>query len=202
VTYVLDVSKPRLVVSAPKNGAVVNARTIQLVGQTQARSTMSATNLTTNATVAGAADEKGAFSLFVPIASGINKIEVSAVDPAGNENKYSLSVRRGTGALKAKLSASVYLLRIKNLPEPVTLSVVVTDPDGRPLKNANVTFTLAVPGEPAITSNTLVTSTSGRATFTTTIPKGAMRGTCSVTVIVQTADFGGTTDRSVINITR
>ena len=32
------------------------------------------------------------------------------------------------------------------LPERVTLSVAVTDPDGRPLEGARVTFTLAAPG--------------------------------------------------------
>jgi hypothetical protein len=202
VTYILDVTKPRLVVSAPKNGAIVNARTIQLIGQTQARSTMSARNLTTNTTVAGAADAKGAFGLVMAIATGVNKIEVSAVDPAGNENKVTLSIRRGTGALTAHLSASLYQVRLKNLPEQVTLTVNVTDPDGRPLPDADVTFTLAIPGVPAITSSTLATSSRGRVTFTTTIPRGATTGQCSATVIVQSKGFGGTTDRTVIRIVK
>ena len=202
VTYILDVSKPRLVVSAPRNGAIVNARTVALIGQTQARSTMSARNLTTNATVAGAADEKGAFNLVLPIGTGVNKIEVVAVDPAGNENTLSLSVRRGTGALTAKVTASVYRIRLNKLPEPVTLTVTVTDPDGRALRNASVTFTLAVPGVPAITSSTLTTSSGGTATFTTTIPKGADVGQCSVTAIVQAGDFGDINVRTVINLAK
>jgi len=203
VTYILDATKPRLVLSAPKEGAIVNARSVQLVGQTQARSTMSARNVTTNATVAGAADEKGSFSLLLPIGNGVNKIEITSVDPAGNENLVSVSVRRGSGALTAKLSASVYAVRVKRLPEPVTLSVTVTDPDGRPLKGANVTFTLAVPGAQVIASSTLTTSSRGTATFTTSIPKGATAGLqCSVTAIVHSADFGDTTDRTVIAITR
>jgi hypothetical protein len=57
-----------------------------------------------------------------------------------------------------------------------------------------------VPGVPAITSSTLTTSNTGKASFTTTIPKGADAGQCSVTVIVQTAKFGDTTDRTVITI--
>jgi len=202
VTYILDVTKPRLVISSPKNGGTVNARTVKIVGQTQGRSAMSARNLTTNATVAGAADEKGAFSLILPIGTGVNKIEISAVDPAGNENQVTISVRRGTGALTAALSASFYQVKIGKLPEPVTLSVSVTDPDGRALKDAKVTFTLAVPGVPAIASSELTTAADGTATFTTTIPKGATTGQCSVTVIVQTKDLGGTTDRTVITITK
>ena len=114
-----------------------------------------------------------------------------------------MSVRRGSGALTAKLSASVYAVRVKRLPEPVTLSVTVTDPDGRPLKGANVTFTLAVPGAQVIASSTLTTSSRGTATFTTSIPKGATAGLqCSATAIVHSADFGDTTDRTVIAITR
>jgi hypothetical protein len=200
VTYILDVSKPRLVVSAPRNGAIVNARTIQLVGTSQARSSMSARNLTTNATVAGAADEKGAFNLVLPIGTGVNKIEVVAVDPAGNENTLSLSVRRGTGALTAKVTASFYRVKLSSLPEPVTLTVTVTDPDGRALKNANVTFTLAVPGIPPITSGTLPTSSRGTATFTTTIPKGADAGQAKATAIVDAGTFGNTTALTVITL--
>lgn len=201
VTYILDVTKPRLVVSAPRNGAIVNASKTQLVGQSQARSTLSARNLTTNQSVAGAADEKGAFNLVLPIGTGINKLEIVAVDPAGNENTLSLSVRRGTGALSAKVTASFYRIRLNKLPEPVTLTVTVNDPDGRPLKNANVTFTMAIPGVTAITSGTLVTSSRGTATFTTTIPKGADVGQCSVTAIVQAGDFGDINVRSVITLT-
>ncbi|HZC32273.1 MAG TPA: hypothetical protein VE640_03185 [Candidatus Bathyarchaeia archaeon] len=203
VTYILDTTKPRLVISAPKNGATVNARTVQLTGQTQARSTMSVRNLTTNATVTGAADETGAFNLVLPIGNGVNQIEIDSVDPAGNQTTVSLAVRRGTGALKASLAASVYSVRARNLPDPVTLTVAVSDPNGQPLKGANVTFTLAVPGVPVIASSTLTTSGDGTAAFTTSIPKGATPGLqASVTVIVHSADFGDTTARTVIAITR
>jgi hypothetical protein len=76
----------------------------------------------------------------------------------------------------------------------------VTDPDGRALEGASATFTLAVPGVPAIASSTLTTASNGRASFTTTIPKGATAGQCSITVIVHTRDLGDTTDRTVITI--
>lgn len=202
VTYILDVAKPRLVVSSPRNGAIVNARTVTLVGTTQARSTMSARNLSTNATVAGAADEKGAFNLVLPIGTGVNQIQVVAVDPAGNEKTLSLSVRRGTGALTAKLAATFYRVRLKALPEPVTLTVTVTDPDGRALKGADVTFTLAVPGISPITSGTLSTGSNGRATFTTTIPKGADTGQAYATAFVQTQGLGDVNARTVITLTK
>ena len=202
VRYILDVTKPRIVVNSPKNGAVVNDHAVRFVGQTQARSTVTAKNLTTNVMVTGAADEKGGFNLVLPIGNGVNQIAIGAVDPAGNENTLNLVVRRGTGALRASLTASYYQVRLGKLPEPVTLSVSVTDPDGRALQGASVTFTLAVPSVPVITSSVLTTAADGTATFTTTIPKGATTGQCSVTVIVQTKPFGNTTDRSVITIAK
>jgi hypothetical protein len=200
VTYVFDTTKPKITISAPKANAIVNARSVQVAGVTQARSTLSLRNQTTNATVAGAADAKGAFSIPVPIGTGSNTIQVTSTDPAGNVNVATLTVRRGTGALTANVSASFYQVKLSRLPEPVRLSVTVTDPDGRPLAGASVTFTLAVPGVPAIASSNLTTSSTGRASFTTTIPKGAVAGQCSVTAIVHSTDFGDTTDRSVITI--
>ena len=202
VTYILDVSKPRLVVSSPRNGATVNARSVRLVGSSQPRSSMSARNLTTSASVAGAADEKGAFDLSLPIGTGVNKIEVVAVDPAGNEKTLSLSVRRGSGELTAKVTASFYRVRLKSLPEPVTMTVTVTDPDGRALKDASVTFTMAIPNITAITSGQLTTSSRGQATFTATIPRGATVGQCSVTAIVQAGNLGTFNARTVITLTK
>ena len=100
----------------------------------------------------------------------------------------------------ARLSSSVYQIRVSRLPEPVTLYVTLTDPDGRAVEGASVTFTLAVPGVPAIASSELTTSAAGKASFTTTIPKGANKGQASVTVIVHTGEFGDTTDRTVITL--
>lgn len=202
VAYVLDTAKPKITLSSPKANAVVNARSVRIVGQTQGRSALSARNLTTNATVTGAADAKGAFTLVLPIGTGVNELEVTATDPAGNVNVAKVSVRRGSGALTARLSASFYQVKQAKLPEQVVLTVLVSDPDGRPLEGAEVTFTLAVPGVPAIASSVLTTSSRGTVSFTTTIPKGATLGQCSATVIVQTKDFGDTTDRTVITIVK
>ncbi|HEV7810421.1 MAG TPA: Ig-like domain-containing protein [Candidatus Limnocylindrales bacterium] len=200
IAYILDTSKPRIVISGPKNNAVVNANALKVVGQTQARSAISVRNASTNATVSGSADGKGAFEVMVPLATGTNTIQVTATDPAGNANTATVAVRRGTGALTARLAASDYQIKASTLPERVTLSVTVSDPDGKALKGASITFTLAVPGVPAIASGELTTASNGRASFTTTIPKGATRGQTSVTVIVSTAAFGNTTDRTVITI--
>ncbi len=202
VTYVLDKSKPKITISSPKDNAIVNARTAKIVGVTQSRSAISVRNLSNNATVTGEADSKGAFTINVPIGTGTNELEVTATDPAGNANVATVTVRHGTGKLTAKLSASFYQVRLSKLPEPVTLRVTITDPDGRALPGANVTFTIAVPGVPAITSSVLSTGADGRVSFTTTIPKGATDGQVSLTAIIQTPAFGDTTARSAITITK
>lgn len=201
IAYVLDTAKPKVTISSPRNNAVVNSRTVKVVGLTQARSALSAHNLTTNATVTGAADGKGAFSLVVPIGTGINKIELSSIDPAGNVNAATVSVRRGTGALTANVSASFYQVKVSKLPEPVTIFVKVNDPDGNPLAGAAATFTITVPGVPPIASSTLTTSSAGTASFTTTIPKGATADRqISITAIVTTTEYGDVTDRTVISL--
>src|SRR6185369_5223773 len=128
VTYILDTTKPKIRISSPKANAIVNAKSVQVVGQTQGRSTLSLRNLTTNATVAGAADAAGAFAIAVPITTGSNKIQISATDPAGNVNVMTVEVRRGTGRLTANVTASFYQVRLSKLPEQVQLYVVVTDP--------------------------------------------------------------------------
>jgi hypothetical protein len=152
--------------------------------------------------VTGAADSKGAFSIVVPIGNGTNKIEVTSTDPAGNVNKATVSVRHGTGSLTANVSTSFYQVKTSRLPESIVLTVVVTDPDGNRLANAEVTFTIAVPGIQAIASSVIRTSTRGTASFRTTIPRGADPGQASVTAIVRTDEFGNITDRTVVTVTK
>ena len=202
VTYILDSAKPKIKLSSPKNGAVINAKTVNLVGQTQPRSALKANNVTTDAVVSGQADANGSFTIPLTIGPGKNDITITATDPAGNENQLALSVRKGGGVLAATLSASAYQVRVSNLPERVRMSVVVSDPDGLPLAGANVTFTLAVPGVSAVTSKTITTGSDGAATWSTTIPKGAATGLATATVVVETTTYGQTTDLASIKIVK
>jgi hypothetical protein len=202
VTYVLDVSKPPIKITSPKDGSVVNAKSVAVKGKTQARSSVTLINVTTEASVSGAADVSGAFTLIIPISAGNNKLTLQATDPAGNVKTSTIIIRKGSGELAASLTASDYQIKSSALPEAIQLTVVVTDPDGRPLANASVTFTLTVPRVPPIVSRSLTTDGNGRAVFTTTIPRGAAKGGGQATVTVHTTDFGNTTDRTVITITK
>jgi hypothetical protein len=121
--------------------------------------------------------------------------------PSRSACRSKLSVQRGTGKLTVVLTASTYKIKRSKLPEPITLFATVTDPDGLSLPEANVTFTLAMPGIPVITIDA-VTDPDGKASFTTPIPKGATVGQGSAAVLVTTNDFGSIEDFTVISIVK
>ena len=80
--------------------------------------------------------------------------------------------------------------------------MTVTGPDGNVLAGATALFTLSVPGVEAIVSGEIQTNAKGVATFTTSVPSGATRGSGLATVLVTTDRAGTITDRQVITITK
>ena len=77
----------------------------------------------------------------------------------------------------------------------------MTDPDGKALEGARVTFTLSVPGIATVT-RTKTTDGNGKASFETTIPKSATVGQGLAAVLVKTDEFGSVDDRAVITIVK
>jgi hypothetical protein len=197
--WILDTNPPGIKLSSPKDGAEINRKAVTIEGRTQARSTIIIRNQKTNESITGTAAADGTFALSVPITTGSNVIHIAITDPAGNDNALNLTVRRGSGRLRASLSSSAYLIHQKDLPIDVRLTVLVDDPDGQPLAGAHVTFTLSVPGIPTITGDA-TTDSNGHASFVTKVPKGASRGSGSAAVLVRTDDFGRTTDETLITI--
>ena len=114
-------------------------------------------------------------------------------------NSVFLTVTRGSGKLRASLSASAYSISKARLPQTIQLTVNVDDPDGKPLEGAQATFVLTIPGVRPVTGNA-TTDANGRAVFETTIPAGADRGGGGAAVNVQTAEFGRTSDEAPITI--
>jgi len=201
VRYVLDRSKPKITISSPKENARVNRRAVEIKGKTQARATLIARNEANDTSVSAVAGGNGSFTLSLPLAAGSNSIRITSTDPAGNTGETRLTVRRGAGKLTVSLQSTVYQVKRSQLPEPVRLTASVTDPDGRPLAGASVTFTLSLPGIATITRDG-TTDGSGRAVFEATIPKAAARGQGLAAVLVTTSEFGSVDGRTVITITR
>jgi hypothetical protein len=200
VRYVLDTAAPKITITSPKDNATVNGGAVTIIGKTQARTTLLARNDANRSSIAGTAEADGSFKLSLALATGVNKITISGTDPAGNATEAVLSVRRGIGKLTVTLSASIYQIKHSKLPAPVTLSAALTDPDGQPLADVPITFTLSMPGIPTVTIDGK-TDAEGKASFKTTIPKGADVGQGSATVLATSGDFGSTEDFTVISIT-
>jgi len=199
-TWVLDNSKPKLTIISPADGSSVKGVNVTVKGKTQAGSSVRLRNDLNGATTSVSADKNGLFSGRIAVAAGLNAISVTSTDPAGNPNEASITVRKGSGKLTAVLTASAYRFRAKGLPKSVSFTVDVTGPDGRPVKNATALFTVSVPGLEAIVSGEIATGGNGEATFTTTIPKGAMAGAGLATVLVTTGSYGEITDRQVLTV--
>jgi hypothetical protein len=199
-TWVLDTSKPKLTIISPEDGSSTNKDTVTIKGKTQAGSSIRIKNDENGATATAKANKDGLFEARIRIASGLNAIEITTVDPAGNPNDTSITIRKGSGKTTAKLTASTYQFRTKGLPRQVTFTVQVTDPDGGPVADATALFTVSVPGLEAIVSSEIKTNGNGTARFTTSIPKGAMAGSGLATVLVDTGEFGKVTDRQVLTV--
>jgi hypothetical protein len=201
VRFVLDRTPPKITITSPKENARINRTSVKVEGKTQGRSAIVARNEANDASISVAAESDGTFTFSLPIARGSNTIQVIVTDVAGNPNEATLTVRRGSGKLTVALSANTYQFKRSRLPRPIVLTAVVTDPDGRALADAAITFTVSIPGINAITHET-TTDSRGRATFETSIPRSATVGQGLAAVLVSTDAFGSVDDRTVITITK
>jgi len=200
VSYVLDTSKPKVTIISPADGASITKDSITVKGKTQADSTVRIQNTGNGATASDTADGTGLFSAPIAIATGTNDITVTVTDPAGNSNATTVTVTRGTGKLKVGLSSTLYSFRVARLPKTITLTATVTGADGHHLAGATALFTVSVPGLQAIVSGTITTDGNGVATFSTSIPKGAMAGAGLATVLITTKGTDTATARAVLTV--
>jgi hypothetical protein len=162
VTWVLDVVKPKVQVLSPKDGAAISKATTTIKGKTQGGSTVRLNDDVNGATASVKADADGLWEASIAVGEGLNTITITITDPAGNVNTGTLSLRRGSGQLKASLSGSAYRFKVKALPKQVSFTVVVTGPGGGRLSGATALFTVSVPGLEAIVSGEVRTAPARR----------------------------------------
>jgi hypothetical protein len=192
VTYVLDLAKPPLDIFLPADGEEINADAVTISGKSQGRAAIVARNGQNNASVTVEASTEGTWEVELPLGPvGPNQIGITATDPAGNVDERLFTVIRGDGKLTATLTAEPTTMSVENLPQPMKLTVVVTDPDDEPLEGAEVTFTLSIPDVPVVTTEA-VTGPDGIAVFDTTVPTSATAGEAVAAVLVTTEEHGET----------
>ena len=200
VTWILDTSKPKITIISPADGSAAAKDTITVKGKTQADSAVRISNAANGATATVTADGTGLFTGQLAVAAGSNAITISVTDPAGNGNQATITVTRGTGRLRVDLTGSVYRLKAAKLPQTVTYTATVTGANGHRLAGATALFTVSVPGLQAIVSAPVTTDANGVATFSTSIPKGAMVGNGLATVLITTTGTDTATSRAVLTI--
>jgi hypothetical protein len=203
VTWVVDRARPQITIDTPRvDGAVVNRPSLGVAGKTQPRSTIVARNEANGDSASTQAAADGTFEVTVTLAAGTNGITLRVTDPAGNTNTAVVTVVKGSGKVQATLTASRYRFSARQLPDDVEFTLTITDPDGRPLVDALVLFTITIPGVEPIVSPELETVGDGTATFHTEIPRGATPGSGLVSALVTTGEFGDFTRREVLTVGR
>jgi Glucodextranase, domain B len=201
VTWFLDLTPPKISISSPKDGSAVNAPNATIKGTTQAGSTVIVRNPANSASITALAARDGSFEVALPLEAGDNAITISVTDPAGNTAEKTLDLRQGNTKMRVRLTASLYQIRVTHHPSSLQLTVLVTDPKGKPLPGAKAFFTLQIPGLAPI-SNQLYTGVDGRARFTTPLVGTLQKGTGSATVLVTQDTYGESTDRISLSFVR
>lgn len=201
VTYILDLTPPKITIASPKDGAAIDLPEVEIRGTTQANTTLVARNQGNGTSISTAATRDGAFEFALPLAAGSNVIEITGTDPAGNVGTTTLTVIQGSADMGVRLTASRYNIRVSNPPSSLQLSVLVTDPTGAPLAGAVAFFTLQIPGLAPI-SNSIVTGLDGRATFTTPLVGELETGGGTGTVLVSHELYGESSDRVTLTFVK
>jgi hypothetical protein len=194
VTYILDLTPPKLTVTSPKEGQAIELPEVEIRGTTQGNTALVARNLANGTSISSAAARDGSFEFALPLAPGSNAIEITGTDPAGNVGTRTLTIIQGSDEMGVRLTASRYNVSIAKPPSSIQLVVVVTDPAGTPLAGATAFFTLQIPGLGPI-SNQVVTGADGRAAFATPLVGELETGGGIGTVLVSHELYGQSTDR-------
>lgn len=201
VTWVLDLTPPKITIASPKDGAAIVTPDATIRGTTQGGSTLIARNPANGASITAVAARDGSFEVELPLVPGDNEITIGATDPAGNTAQKTLKLTQGSTQMRVHLAASLYRISVAHHPSSLQLTVAVSDPSGMPLAGARAFFTLQIPGLAPI-SNELVTGAGGRAIFTTPLVGSLQKGTGSGTVLITDDVYGDASDRVTLTFVK
>ena len=201
VTYFLDREPPKITVTSPKNGSVVDLPDVTIKGTTQPGTSIVALNDANGTSISSMASKDGKFEFGMLLAPGSNEIRITGTDPAGNTGSTTIKLLQGSKEMGVRLTASSYRISVSKHPPSIQLSVLVSDPAGMPLPGASAFFTLQIPGLAPI-SNQLVTGPDGRAVFTTPLVGQITVGGGLGTVLVTSSLYGQSSDRVTLTFVK
>jgi hypothetical protein len=186
-----DGTPPRIVIASPSSGSTVYGETMLLNGTTEAGATVKVVDQSNGAQASTTAGTAGAFSLLLPLRSGSNSIDLSAVDLAGNVSRKSLTITRAESQAAITLQLSRDMYDLATLPQTLSMVAQVLGPNGKPVDGADITFSISAPGQMTVTHET--TTEGGTATWSNypLTADGAQAGNGLVTVLATLA--GGQT---------
>jgi hypothetical protein len=186
VVITVDDRAPRIEIAEPDDGSIVNSSLATVRGRTDPGLTVMVRNPGYGASEETVADERGVFIAEIRLDKATNRLEISTVDEAGNNAKQTITVVRGDNEPQARLTLSKDELREKDLPATINIRLEINDPDGRPLDDVLVTFTLSPPGLGTETYST--TSVNGIARWDGVLIQGASKGNGYVTARAELTD--------------
>jgi Glucodextranase, domain B len=186
-----DGTAPGIDIASPSSGSTIYGETMLLSGTTEAGATVKVVDRSNGAESATTAGTAGAFSVLVPLRSGSNSIDLSAVDLAGNVSRKSMRVTRAESQAAITLQLSRDTYDLATLPQALSMVAHVLGSDGKPVDGADVTFSISTPGQMTVTHET--TTESGTAVWSNypLTADGAQAGQGLVTVLATLA--GGQT---------
>ena len=176
VTAILDSVPPALAVSAPADGATVNASSVTVTGQ--ASDDSSAVSVTVNGQPA--AVQNGNFGSPVALVEGANPIAVVATDGAGNRTEVDLQVTR-------------FSLPAVTIDAPADLSYIAAT-------TVSVSGTVSDPGA-TVTVNGMAAPLSGTSFTAPEVPLIEGGNTVTATAVSSLGHVGTATVRVVRDLT-
>jgi hypothetical protein len=188
ILIVRDSDEPIIVISAPRPETVLTAEQVAIRGRTEPLARVSVSNVTLPGESSVEADAAGQFEVTVLLALGSNQIVVASQDPAGNRGSARLDLVRSESAAAVVLTVSADTLLWNRLPTELDIVATVYDELGQPVEEAEVFFSISVPGLAATTYR--ATTINGTAAWPgVRVPRdGTTRGRGRVTAHVTLAN--------------
>jgi len=146
VVVTVDDREPKIDIKEPDDGSVVNSAVTTVRGITDPGLIVTVRNPAVGALTDALADERGVFITEIRLDKEENRIEISTEDAAGNKAVRVLNVVRGEAVPDAKLSISRQTLKMGDLPASLTVRLVLNDPNGKPVDDVLVVFSISPPG--------------------------------------------------------